>query len=353
MTFVYFNLLLYAFLNPERIRLITNYNFFYLVIFLTLINVFPKLILSVFYLISLPFKLRKNNISKIISLSGVILSSGIFLIFIYGLTLGRKIIHTEKVNIEIPCLPYELSGLKIIQVSDFHLGSFQQPEFMNRLAKKINSLDPDLLFFTGDVVNNFASEMDGFEASLKKMNARYGKFAILGNHDYGDYSYWGSPEKKKENQLRIDQNTEDAGFILLRNSSIKIVYRNTSFFILGVENWGIPPSPQYADMGKAMSNIPDDAFKILLSHDPQYWTSKVIPDTNIPLTLSGHTHGGQFSFKFAGISFSPIYFTQKKWKGLYHKDNQYLYVNSGIGCVGFPGRIDMNPEITVITLVDN
>jgi len=313
-------------------------------------NIFPKLILSVFYLISLPFKLRKNNISKIISLSGIILGFGIFLVLIYGLTIGRKIIHTEKVNIEIPSLPYELSGIRIIQVSDFHLGSFQQPGFMNRMAKKINSLNPDLLFFTGDVVNNFSAEMDGFEAPLKKMKARYGKFAILGNHDYGDYSEWESPEKKKQNQLSIDKKTEDAGFILLRNSAEKIAYRDTSFFIVGTENWGNPPFPQYANMGKAMQNIPDNAFKILLSHDPQYWASKVVPETDIPLTLSGHTHGGQFSFKLAGISFSPIYLVQKRWKGLYREDNQYLYVNTGIGCAGFLGRIDMNPEISVITL---
>jgi len=350
LTFVYFTLLLYAFLNPERIRLIKDYNFYYVVIFLTLLNVFPKLILSLFYLISLPFKFRKNNVSKTISLSGIILGSGLFLVLIYGLVIGRKIIHTEKVTIQIPSLPVELSGLRIVQVSDFHLGSFQKSGFMNRLAKKIKSLNPDLLFFTGDIVNNFSAEMDGFEAPLKKMNARYGKFAIPGNHDYGDYSKWASPEKKKQNQLGIDKKTEDAGFILLRNSAEKITYHDSSFFIVGVENWGNPPFPQYADIKKAMQNIPDNAFKILLSHDPQYWTSKVIPDTNIPLTLSGHTHGGQFSFKLAGISFSPVYFIQKRWKGLYREDNQYLYVNIGIGCAGFLGRIDMNPEITVITL---
>lgn len=350
LTFVYFTLLLYAFVNPERIRLITDYNFYYLVIFLTLMNVFPKLILSVFYLFSLPFKLINNNHSKIISLSGAILGSGILLVLIYSLTIGRKIIHTEKVKIEIPSLPPELYGLKIIQVSDFHLGSFRKPDFINNISEKINSLNPDLIFFTGDAVNNFAQEMDGFEAAFKKMKAGYGKFAILGNHDYGDYSNWKSVEQKHNNQLRIDRNIKDAGFILLRNNAKKIVYNNTPFYILGVENWGNPPFPQYADIGKAMLNIPDDAFKILLSHDPQYWTNIVVPETDIPLTLSGHTHGGQFSFKLAGISFSPVYFIQKRWKGLYHEDNQYLYVNTGIGCVGFPGRIDMNPEITVITL---
>jgi len=301
----------------------------------------------------MPFKLRKNNISKIISLSGVILGSGLFLVLIYGLTIGRKIIHTEKVKIEIPSLPPELSGLKIIQISDLHLGSFRKPVFLNRIAEKINSLNPDLLFFTGDAVNNFAHEMDGFEDPLKKMKAKYGKFAILGNHDYGDYSKWESAVQKQDNQLRIDQKIEDAGFILLRNNSERIAYSDTSFYIVGVENWGNPPFPQYADMGKAIQNIPDGAFKILLSHDPNYWKNKVVFDTDIPLTFSGHTHGGQFSFKLAGISFSPVYFIQKRWKGLYRENNQYLYVNTGIGCAGFLGRIDMNPEITVITLMDN
>ena len=353
LTFVYFTLLLYAFVNPERIRLITDYNFYYIVIFLTLMNVFPKLILSVFYLFSLPFKLINNNYSKIISLSGAILGSGILLVLIYSLTIGRKIIHTEKVKIEIPSLPVELSGLKIIQISDFHLGSFSNSDFIDHIAEKINSLNPDLLFFTGDIVNNFSTEMDGFEAPLKKMKARYGKFAILGNHDYGDYSKWKSAEQKQKNQLRIDRNIKDAGFILLRNNAKKIIYNNTPFYIVGVENWGNPPFPQYADIEKAMLNIPDDAFRILLSHDPQYWTSIVVPDTEIPLTLSGHTHGGQFSIKLAGFSFSPVCFIQKRWKGLYSEGNQYLFVNTGIGCAGFLGRIDMNPEITVITLMDN
>jgi len=317
---------------------------------MTLMNVFPKSIFAFFYLISLPFKSGKNNISKIISLSGAILGSGIFLVLIYGLTIGRKIIYTEKVNIEIPSLPTELSGLRIIQVSDFHLGSFKQTDFMDRLAVKINSLNPDLIFFTGDAVNNFSQEMDGFEAPLKKMAAKYGKFAILGNHDYGNYSEWKSVSKKQDNQLNIDRKIMESGFILLRNSAEKIDYGDTSFFIIGVENWGKSPFPQYADIEKAMQNIPDNSFKILLSHDPQYWTSKVVPNTDIPLTLSGHTHGGQFAFKFAGISFSPMYFVQRKWKGLYRENNQYMYVNTGIGCVGLLARIDMNPEITVITL---
>ena len=353
LTFAYFAPLLYVFVNPERISLLNNYNFFYLTIFLTLINVFPKFILSIFYLFSLPFKLINIRYSKIISLSGSILSFGVLLVLIYSLFLGRKVIQTEKVKIEIPSLPSELSGLKIIQISDFHLGSFKNSNFINNISEKINSLDPDLLLFTGDAVNNFAQEMDGFESALKKMKAQYGKFAILGNHDYGDYSKWKSVKEKQNNQLRIDRNLMDAGFILLRNDSKKIVYKNTPFYIIGVENWGKPPFPQYADINKAMENIPKDAFKILLSHDPQYWTKIIVPETNIPLTLSGHTHGGQFSIKLAGFSFSPIYFIQKRWKGLYHEDNQYLYVNTGIGCVGFPGRIDMNPEITVITLMDN
>jgi len=341
-----------AFLNPEKIRHTSDYGFFYFVIFIALLNLLPKAIISVFLLISVPFRLFNNkSLSKIIILSGLIISFGVILTLGYGVTLGGKTIRTEEVQLSVPALPESLRGLKIVHISDLHLGSFGNDRFLARCVKKINRIRPDLILFTGDIVNNFYQEMNGFEGQLKTLKAGCGKFAILGNHDYGDYSDWDSKEDKAFNQRMIDQKISDAGFQLLMNQSEKVKFNDTAFYITGVQNWGHKPFPQYADLDSAMINVPKGAFKILMTHDPAHWVSKVVPYTDIPLTLSGHTHGGQFSLKFAGIAFSPIYLVEKDWGGLYQEDHQYLYVNRGIGCVGLPGRIDMAPEITVLTLV--
>jgi predicted MPP superfamily phosphohydrolase len=199
-------------------------------------------------------------------------------------------------------------------------------------------------------VNNFSEEIKPFKQCLQQLSARYGKFAIQGNHDYGDYSNWPDSTSKKVNLHQIQASLTDAGFNLLLNQSDKINVKDTSFYLIGVQNWGHPPFPQYANLEVAMKGIPDHSFKILMSHDPEHWNSIVVPQTDIPLTLSGHTHGGQFGIKIAGIEFSPVYFIQKHWGGIYQSHNQTLYVNRGLGTVGFPGRIEMRPEITVLTL---
>jgi len=221
---------------------------------------------------------------------------------------------------------------------------------MAETVQILTKIDPDLLLFTGDLVNNFSDEIKGFEPILKQLPALYGKYAILGNHDYGDYSAWPDSMAKQKNLELIKLGLTDAGFTLLLNQWEKIAVKDTSFSLIGVENWGHPPFPQYANLDAAMNGIPDNSFKILMSHDPAHWKSIVIPQTAIQLTLSGHTHGAQFGIKIAGIEFSPIYFIQKNWGGLYQADNQKLYVNRGLGTIGFPGRIGMQPEITLLTL---
>jgi len=204
--------------------------------------------------------------------------------------------------------------------------------------------------FTGDLVNNFGKEILEFEPYLKALSAKYGKYAIVGNHDYGDYSNWHDSISKLKNRVLIQTKLTKSGFNILLNKWTKVSIKDTSIYIIGVENWGHPPFPQYARLDLATDSLPKNSFKILLSHDPAYWESKVVTETDIPLTLSGHTHGGQFGIKIAGIEFSPLYLYQKKWGGLYKYENQYLYVNRGLGSIGFWGRIDMRPEITVLTL---
>jgi len=345
-------LLLYSFANPEVIRQARNYTLFYVVITVSFLNLLPKLIFSTITIISFIFRWLAGKRSQIILITGsFLICSGFFLVIVYGIFLGRYHVNVRQENLYFENLPEQLSGFKLVQLSDIHLGSFGKNTYlMEETVSIVNQLNPDLLLFTGDLVNNFSEETVGFETYFKQVSAKYGKYAIQGNHDYGDYSTWSDSASKQKNLQQIQRSLTDAGFILLLNQGEKIAVNDTSFFLIGVENWGHPPFPQYANLGEAMKGMPDQSFKILMSHDPAHWKSIVVPQTDIPLTLSGHTHGAQFGIKIAGIEFSPIWFIQKHWGGLYDSDNQLLYVNRGLGTIGFPGRIDMRPEITVLTL---
>ena len=345
-------LLIYSFANPEVIRQARNYTLFYVVISVTILNLIPKFVFALITIFSLIFRWLAGKRSQGIIITGsILICSGFFLVIAYGLFWGRYHLNVEKQDLYFDSLPEQLNGFKIVQLSDIHLGSFEKnTNVMENTVRIVNQIQPDLLLFTGDLVNNFSEEVTGFEPYFKQLSAQYGKFAIQGNHDYGDYSSWPDSASKTKNLLQIQSFLTDAGFNLLLNQWKKITVKDTSLFLIGVENWGHPPFPQYANLNVAMTNIPDRSFKILMSHDPSHWNSIVVPQTDIPLTLSGHTHGAQFGIKIAGIEFSPIYFIQKHWGGLYKSDNQFLYVNRGLGTIGFPGRIEMRPEITVLTL---
>jgi hypothetical protein len=344
-------ILVYAFVNPEKIRETQNYQFFYFIISVSFLNLVPKALLSALYLVSLLLRLLKAHFAaRVLLLSGMIISLGIMLNIGYGIAFGRKTIRVVEHEVYFQSLPKSLDGTKLVQISDLHLGSFQDDNFLKRCTKKINEIQPDLLLFTGDMVNNYYQEMIGFEDELAAMQAKFGKFAILGNHDYGDYSKWESEDKKEENHQLMKDKIEAAGFQLLLNESEEVVVKDTIIEIIGVENWGHRPFPQYADLDKAMQGTEKQLFKILMTHDPAHWEEQVISKTDIRLTMSGHTHAAQSGVMFAGIEFSPMYFVQKYWGGLYQEQDQYLYVNRGIGCVGLLGRIEMAPEITLLTL---
>ncbi len=345
-------LLLNSFSNPEIIRQSRNYSFFYFVIAVSILNLVLKSFFAIATLFSFFVRWMSGLRWQILVLSGsLLLSLTIFLVIFQGILFGRYVVNVQQHELYFDDLPVQLDGLKIVQFSDAHLGSFGKNLYvMQKTLQTVKSLHPDLLVFTGDIVNNFAEEMKGFESYLKLLPARYGKYAIQGNHDYGDYSNWPDSMSKVQNLQQIHKGLIQTGFKLLLNESDKLTINDTSLYIIGVENWGHPPFPQYARLGQAMNGVPGKSFKILLSHDPAHWSAMIVPKTDIQLTLSGHTHGGQFALKIAGIEFSPIYFYQKYWAGLYQSDNQRLYVNRGLGTIGFPGRVEMRPEITLLTL---
>ena len=274
-----------------------------------------------------------------------------FFTIMYGIfrTLYRFKIHHVKIKIDV--LPKNYSGLRIVHISDLHLGSFNyRYHILDRAINMINHLKPDFIFFTGDLVNNCSWELDNWELVLKQLTAKIGKYSVLGNHDYGDYKKWDSDDEKQANFDSIKQFYEKIDFKLLLNEADIVNNDGEIIAVVGVENWGNPPFKQYGDLNKSLMNVIDIPFKILLSHDPTHWNKEVVPKTDIKLTLSGHTHGMQAGINLKNKKWSPIKYKYKQWAGLYENDQQYLYVNRGLGWVGFPGRLGMRPEITFLEL---
>ena len=278
---------------------------------------------------------------------GWVLAGMLFLGILVGIFYGRWNWKIHRIQLSFPHFPEELNALKIVQISDIHVGSFfNNHAKVNKAIDMINSLEADFVFFTGDLVNNTASEMDGWEPVFSRIVAKKGKYSILGNHDYGDYVRWEEDHHKVENLKRLIDKHREIGFTPLLNESVQL---ENDFWLLGVENWGKAPFRQSGKLAQTLEGVPDAAFKILLSHDPSHFDLEVL-ETNIDLTLSGHTHGMQFGIERFGIKWSPVSFRYKKWAGLYQEGKQFLYVNRGFGYLGFPGRVGIYPEITEITI---
>jgi predicted MPP superfamily phosphohydrolase len=283
--------------------------------------------------------------------TGIVIAGLPFISIAYGIKWGKFDYTTRYFSLSFSNLPSSFDGLRIVQISDFHIGSFLNSiDEVEVAVELINDQNADLLLFTGDFVNNLSSELDPFIPILNKLKAREGKFSILGNHDYGDYVPWNSIKEKRNNFERLVSLQEDLGFKLLLNESQKIALKGEEIELVGVENWGLPPFPQYGDLRKALSNTAENSFKILMSHDPTHWDEEVLEKTSIDLTLSGHTHGAQFGIEIPGLRWSPVNMRYKRWGGLYTEGRQRIYVNTGIGFIGFPGRVGMPPEISIIEL---
>ncbi|RYM32137.1 metallophosphoesterase [Brumimicrobium glaciale] len=265
---------------------------------------------------------------------------------IYAVTKGKYNFHVKRLDLSMKRLPKSFDGLKVVQFSDFHAGSFDDIEAVQQGLSLINDANPDLIMFTGDLVNNRAAEMIPYVDSLKNLSAKYGKYAILGNHDYGDYIKFESNEARQKNLDELDAIFEEAGFILLKNENIQIDNGIDKIDIIGVENWGQGPFPQYGDIDLASQSTPDGRFNILMSHDPDHWENIVRQHPkHFDLTLSGHTHGSQVGVDIPGFQWSPVKYRYKRWLGHYTENDQHLFVSKGFGFLGFPGRIGMSPEV--------
>ncbi|MDX1653144.1 MAG: metallophosphoesterase [Brumimicrobium sp.] len=270
---------------------------------------------------------------------------------IYAITRGKYNFQIKKIPLDFPNLPDSFKRLKIVQFSDFHAGSFDDQEAVKEGLHLIMDQKPDLILFTGDLVNNRAVEAEPYLQMLADLSAPLGKFAILGNHDYGEYMSFESAEAKNENMNRLESNFERSGFNLLRNQHVVLTKNNESVNLVGVENWGKAPFPQYGDLDKATAGMKSDKFTILMSHDPDHWEYEArFHPQNFDLTLSGHTHGAQFGVEIPGWQWSPVKYRYKRWLGLYSEGRQRLFVSKGFGFLGFPGRLGMSPEIIVFEL---
>lgn len=323
----------------------------------------PKLIFSAFEIGNdltngILFILKKVNLAKnmsninIFRYSGAVVAAFIFFFTIYGILHGRYHYKVNNVQLEYENLPHSFNGFKIVHISDWHIGSYYgRPERVKEAVNRINSINADVILFTGDIVNNLASEITEFVPILKQLKAKYGIYSVLGNHDYGEYVRWETESDARTNLDKLIETQKDIGFRLLNNQSVILEKGDDRIGIIGVENWGLPPFPQHGNLDTAINGASETAFKILMSHDPSHWDKEVINNTDIDLTLSGHTHGMQFGINFKNFKWSPVKLKYPRWSGLYSHNNQKLFVSVGIGYIGFPGRVGIRPEIAVIELL--
>jgi predicted MPP superfamily phosphohydrolase len=313
----------------------------------------PKLLSSPILLAEDIFRLFRGFPPRSIYISEAAFAiAGIFfLIILFGLTRGKHFYKVRKETIFYPDLPEAFDGFTITQLSDIHSGSFSNVQGVQKGLDLVDAQNSDLLLFTGDLVNNMATEMDPWIPGFAKLKAPYGKYSVLGNHDYGDYIKWDSKEAQAANLDRLKEVHSEMGFNLLLNEAVTIKKQGQSISLIGVENWGKGGFHKYGDLKKATAGVPDNAFKVLMSHDPSHWDEVTIDhQQHVHLTLAGHTHGMQFGIELFGFKWSPIKYVYKQWAGLYQQQGKYLYVNRGFGFLGLKGRIGMWPEIAVLTL---
>lgn len=272
-----------------------------------------------------------------------------FASFLYGIFKGKYNFKVLKYTLYYEDLPAAFDGYRVTQISDIHSGSFDNKEKIEYAVDLINQQESDTILFTGDMVNNKASEMYPWKSVFSKLEAKDGMFSVLGNHDYGDYMRWDTNEEKAANLQELKDIQKEIGFDLLLDDSRFIERDGERIAIVGVENWG-KGFKQKGDLKRASENVNADDFKILLSHDPTHWQERVIDDEyHYHLTLSGHTHGMQFGIEIPGwIKWSPVKWRYKYWAGIYEEKKQFINVNRGFGFLAFPGRVGIWPEITVI-----
>lgn len=325
--------------KPESMNLLG----IFLITFLT-INV-PKIVFS---LLSLLFRAILSKPKGQIVGNCIAGASALFVMgyILYGAFFGTENFQIRETTILSKDLPKGFENYRIVQISDIHCGSWAgDTQAFQKAVNLINAQEPDLIVFTGDLVNNIATELDEFMPVLSQLKAKDGVYSVLGNHDYAMYIPWESPEKKEQNLIALKQKQADMNWMLLNNRHVKLYQNGDSLALIGVENCGRPPFPNYAKFPEAMEGT-EGMFKILLSHDPSSWRREVLPETDIQLTLSGHTHAMQTKI----FGFSPAVWVYPEYEGLYTEGKQMLYVNIGLGHLMYPLRLGAWPEITLLTL---
>jgi uncharacterized protein len=289
--------------------------------------------------------------SVFLSWLGLAMGGGLLGTLVYGFS-NKYNYHVNRVKLAFSNLPEAFKGLKIVHISDIHSGSFMDKQAVIRGIDKIINEKPDLILFTGDLVNDRAEEMLEYTDVFSKLQAPMGVYSTLGNHDYGDYVRWDSQQLKNDNLEQLKRIHKDLGWRLLMNENVLLEKDNQQIAVLGVENWSAKGRfPKYGILKDAYNGTEAVPFKILMSHDPSHWDGEVRPEySDIDLTLSGHTHGMQFGVELPGFKWSPVQYMYKQWAGLYTEGKQKLYINRGFGFIGYPGRVGILPEISVITL---
>lgn len=274
-------------------------------------------------------------------------------LLIYGILRNPYRYRIRSSDIQVEGLPHSLDGLRVVQISDIHAGSLYDRKKVSRSVELINSLDPDIVCFTGDLVNSVAEEIDPYIPVFSEINPRFGVYSVLGNHDYGDYVQWPDETTKRENFRKLQDRHRQLGWDLLINDHRTIDVHGNTIAIIGVENYSANPRfHKYGDMARATNGLGSRDLTILLSHDPTHWDDEILTKyQDVDLTLSGHTHGFQFGFEIDGVlKWSPVQYVYRRWSGLYREGKQHLYINRGLGFLGYPGRVGILPEITLLTI---
>ena len=352
--------LLYRQIDPELLgdlRLYITTFFFVLFVgklFATVFLMLEDIRRGVTWLMNLfPFVEEKHSTSRSDFMQKTALIAGSIPIatMSFGIISGAHDYRVRKRVVNSPNLPKAFDGIRIAQISDIHTGSFFNKTAVAGGIDLLNAQKPDIAFFTGDLVNNKSEEAKDYLDTFKKVSAPLGVFSVMGNHDYGDYSSWPSPQAKQNDIKNLHDMHLYMGYDLLLNENRTLKVDNEEIAILGCENWGIGRFSKYGDMDKTMAGSEEKPFKLLLSHDPSHWDAQIREKyPEIDLMLSGHTHGMQFGVEIGNFRWSPVQYRYKQWADLYTEGNQSLYVNRGYGFIGYPGRIGILPEITILEL---
>ena len=313
--------------------------------------VIPRIIIIIFHYSGRPVRRSSRDYSQKLTTTGFAVSSIILLVFASSALIGRFNIRTEHHTVPIEGLHPDLEGLRIVQISDLHLpGFYHHQDKLEEIMLKINELEPDILVNTGDFINTGWREFDGFDTILSKALARYGQYAVMGNHDFGTYNPHFTGAERENNVSLMNRYISASGYKVLNDEFEIVNIGNAAVALLGVTTKGSFPEIVHGDLEKASKRIYREDLRILLAHDPNQWDMEVAGRTSIDLTLSGHTHGFQVGILTKRIKWSPAKYFYPRWSGMYEEKGQFLVVNRGLGVLGIPFRIWMPPEITVITL---